>query len=116
VVLYAAAVRTVAKQLHVPLLDIHSIFTQQGDLKTLLNDGVHFSPAGNQLVAKSLRDLLETNADLAGVRAGVLPTHYPTFDQIDAANPEKTFSELFQRQMVVPGGQKKAGPTQSTLQ
>lgn len=117
VALYAAAVRAVAKQLQVPLLDIHSIFSQQGaNLQVLLNDGVHFSPEGNQLVAKSLRDLLETHADLAGVRAGALPNHYPLFDQIDAANPERTFSELFQRQLVVPGGQKKAGPTQSTLQ
>lgn len=111
---YVAAVQEVAKQNAVPLLDINNIFNQQGpeQLKQLLNDGVHFSPQGNQLVFKSLRDYLESQGEFAGVRTGDLPNHYPLFDQVDASNPGKTFRDLFERQVVTPGGSQKGGPTQ----
>lgn len=120
--LYAAAARDVAKQQGVPLLDIHTVFSQAGpqQVSQLLNDGVHFSPQGQELVFKSLRELIEKSPELAGVRTGDLPNHYPLFDQVDAANPGKTFRELFERQGVVgaPGasgqqpGRKVGGPTQ----
>lgn len=109
---YVAAVQEVAKQQAVPLLDLHSIFSQQGaqQLKQLLNDGVHFSPQGNELLFKSMRDALERRAEFAGIRAGDLPNHFPLFNQVDAANPGKTFKELFERQVVTPP--QRAGPTQ----
>jgi hypothetical protein len=112
--LYAAAAREVSKQHNIPLLDVNSIFSQQGpqQLKHLLNDGVHFSAQGNQLVFKSLRELLETKEELAGLRTGNLPNHFPLFDQVDASNPDKTFRDLFDRQVVTPGGQQHGGPTQ----
>jgi hypothetical protein len=109
---YAAAAREVSKQLSTPLLDIHSIFTIQGpqQLSQLLNDGVHFSTEGNQLVFKSLKRVLESEADFAGMRTGDLPNHYPLFNQVDASNPGKTFKDLFERQVVTPG--QRGGPTQ----
>lgn len=109
---YAAAAREVSKQLSTPLLDIHAIFTQSGPqrLSQLLNDGVHFSAEGNQLVFKSLKSVLGSEADFAGIRIGDLPNHYPLFDQVDASNPGKTFKDLFERQVVTPG--QRGGPTQ----
>jgi hypothetical protein len=111
---YVAAVREVAKQQALPLLDLHSIFSQQEpqQLKQLLNDGVHFSPQGNELLFKSLRDALETRPEFAVIRSADLPNHFPLFNQIDAANPGKTFKELFDRQVVTPPAPQKAGPTQ----
>lgn len=118
---YAAGAREVAEQLGVPLLDIQSIFTQPGApaLKQLLNDGVHFGPPGQQLVAKSFLELTDSSPQLTAVKRAQMPIHYPRYDQIDSKNPGKTFQELFDQQLVVPGhgassgaaAPRKGGPT-----
>lgn len=110
-----------AQQLGVPLLDIQSIFTQPGApaLKQLLNDGVHFGPPGHQLVAKSFLELIDSSPQLTAVKRTQMPNHYPKYDQIDPQNPGKTFQDLFDQQLVVPGhgaisgsaAPRKDGPT-----
>jgi hypothetical protein len=89
----------VAAQLRVPLLDLQATFNAQGGpskLKQLLVDGLHFSPEGNQLVFKALRELIDKEPAMSGVAASALPSHMPLYNQVDAANPEKTFRDLFQ--------------------
>lgn len=119
---YAAAAREVASQLGAPLLDVHTAFslqqegTQQTVKEGLLNDGVHFAPAGQQLVFSSLKDLLDSNPGLSGVRPNEMPNHYPLFNQVDEANPRHTFDELFEKQLVQPTTKKAGGGNGPTEQ
>lgn len=48
--LYAAACLTVAKELGVTCVDIHSAFEKDERGKALFKDGLHFSAAGSQLL------------------------------------------------------------------
>jgi cyclically-permuted mutarotase family protein len=60
---YAGAMRTVAAELDVPLIDIYEHFEQHGDgtpqaRHTLLLDGVHPNDKGHAIVAKQIAELI----------------------------------------------------------
>lgn len=58
---YAKVVRELAKELKAPLVDIHAIYSEQGEAATeLLLDGMHPNAAGHELVARLLIPVLES--------------------------------------------------------
>jgi lysophospholipase L1-like esterase len=59
---YAAAVRSLASQLQVPLLDVWKTFTEQQGWRDLLRpDGLHLSLAGQAAVFDALMKAVEKN-------------------------------------------------------
>jgi lysophospholipase L1-like esterase len=57
---YAAAVRSIASQLQLPLLDVWELFTeQQGWQKLLRDDGLHLNLDGQKAVYEALMKVIE---------------------------------------------------------
>lgn len=52
--LYAEACRTVAKEMHVPCLDLFNAMLQVQDYNRFLSDGLHFSAEGHAFVAEQI--------------------------------------------------------------
>lgn len=64
---YAAAVRSIASQLSLPLLDVWKLFTQQQGWQQLLRtDGLHLNLDGQKAVFEELMKVVEH--DVASVR------------------------------------------------
>jgi len=59
--MYVEACKCVGEKLGVPVLDLWSIFTEHGDdwATALLNDGLHLTAQGNELVYNSLQSLID---------------------------------------------------------
>ena len=51
---YAAEVLRVARERHLAFLDLHGAMLAHDDWRSLLSDGLHFSPLGNDLMAREL--------------------------------------------------------------
>jgi len=98
---YANAVREVGKELGVPVVDVWSAFIkrtgwkegeplpgtperQEAVLPTLLNDGLHLTPAGNLIVFDELMEVVTTNwPELVPEK---LSTPLPWWDDVSAWN------------------------------
>ncbi|MEQ1859183.1 MAG: GDSL-type esterase/lipase family protein [Chthoniobacteraceae bacterium] len=55
---YNEVVRKLAAELHVPLVDVHAIFTATGDIDALLLDGMHPNDRGHEIVADLLAPVI----------------------------------------------------------
>lgn len=79
---YAAAVRSIASQLSLPLLDVWKLFTQQQGWQQLLRtDGLHLNLDGQKAVFEELMKVVEH--DVASVRPAALAWHHPTWWFVD---------------------------------
>jgi len=87
---YAEAACQAARDLSLPCVDLYRIVQQQkGWERALFNDGLHFTPDGNLLLADAvIATLAEAWPDFT---PDSLPLHFPNWDHIDAAKPANTF-------------------------
>ena len=83
---YAAACRAVAAELRVPCVDAWTrLQAVPAWRETLLNDGLHFAPAGDEALFKALCEVMD--AELPHLRPERVPYDAPDWADIDAADP-----------------------------
>ncbi|KAF6262336.1 SGNH hydrolase-type esterase domain-containing protein [Scenedesmus sp. NREL 46B-D3] len=88
---YAAAVRNVASQLSVPVLDVWRAFTERHNWQSLLRpDGLHLNRDGQQEVYTALMKLIEEAVPAA--RPAALAWHHPTWWFVDYAQANKQWA------------------------
>lgn len=87
---YAKACRELAAELELPVVDLWTEMQRQEDWgPRLFDDGLHFSPAGNQFVYEEILRGIKTS--YPNLRSHKLPVHFPNSAFIDPEHPELTF-------------------------
>lgn len=81
---YAAAVKQVGQELGIPVVDLFSLLSSQGEAKQFLSDGLHLSSHGSKLLADALVPLLEARVHLQ-------KPVFPDWADVDHLHPEKSF-------------------------
>ncbi|XP_076459429.1 isoamyl acetate-hydrolyzing esterase 1 homolog [Babylonia areolata] len=76
---YAKAVMAVAKECGTKQVDLFSNMMKAQEWKSMLNDGLHLSPSGSQLLFNLLLPILDE-------LTSTLPTMYPLWDEVDLDN------------------------------
>ena len=83
---YAAECRRVAAELGVPCVDVWTRFQQLPAWReTLLNDGLHFAPAGDVALFEALTEVID--AELPHLQWERVPYDVPEWFDIDPADP-----------------------------
>ncbi|BDA43364.1 Isoamyl acetate-hydrolyzing esterase 1 homolog [Coccomyxa sp. Obi] len=87
---YAAAAKQLANELGLPVLDLFTEIPKQKAWQTeYLEDGLHFTPAGNKAVFDLLLETIRK--DLPHLRAEELSDDFPSHRDIDETDPAKSF-------------------------
>lgn len=91
---YAQAAKQVAAELQVPAIDLWTAMTSEEgwESRFLIPDGLHFSTEGNQFVFQQVRATIEEH--FPDIRPDELPTHMPTWWEVDAQDPGAIFKSL----------------------
>lgn len=89
---YAAAVRAVAAQMKIPLLDMWEWFDNYQDWQSrlLLPDGLHMNPTGQEVTYNAFMKMIDEQ--MPEIRAASLPWHHPTWWFIDYKNAVQQFA------------------------
>lgn len=94
---YAAACCELAHELGLPCVDLWTEMQKHASWRTeYLNDGLHFTSAGNLKVFELLKDAME--AQFPALRIQTLPWHYPHWSCVDAVAPGDTFAAVAAQQ------------------
>jgi isoamyl acetate esterase len=97
--LFAQEARRAAEDAGAVVADVHRALVAAGAAKgddsarLFYTDGLHLSPLGNEVALKAMQRALEGTA----ASPGRLPVHLPTFAQVDAHEPARTFGPLAER-------------------
>ena len=105
---YAAACRAVAAELGVPCVDAWTRFqTLPAWRETLLNDGLHFAPAGDEALFQALTEVIDEK--LPHLRVETVPYDLPEWFDIDASDPVRACaSQGWAAADLPPGAQAKS--------
>jgi lysophospholipase L1-like esterase len=87
---YAECCKEVAKELDLPVVDLWTSMQEPKGWGTLLfNDGLHFTPEGNQHVYNAV--LTTINNTYPSLKVEEMPMQFPHFSEIDFSNPAASF-------------------------
>lgn len=86
---YATACKDLGIELNIPVVDLWTAMQVEKDWGTrLLEDGLHFTIEGNKMVFEHVHKALIQS--FPSLQFESLPLHYPHWDMVDAACPERS--------------------------
>lgn len=89
---YAALCVDTAHKLGIPVVDLHTTMSRHaGGFEHFLEDGLHLSDKGNQLVYDLLLDVIVETLPEINPK---IPRQFPPYDLIDLENPDKSLGLL----------------------